>query len=519
MLATSSWYDRHVSEVSSATGKPYLQYTQAKQTSIFNNTNAIRSVLAAQQSEFAKRFNERQTTPTSYSFQEIDQLMSDWVSGNTVGSKIDDAMQRICNFDKFGHPDQYGTSAGIKISGTNIPLSQALSNFGYSRKKAITQISQICNTVDSAVNNIIAFLAQNQEPLLVEAIANCYYGGMDNLPPSLAAKIPANTSIKQGLIKESDTKVVATMASLRQEVNRLQSLGGSGGDGAKDTYDSAVRAIQAAFNSIGGTIHEVAIAHALCSALGIGNGAIKKTNAQIQKIVEAGGGRFYAQHVGEEHLEGGSEGKDDVEITWNEGKMILRFGGSIKLRQGRGFRGSGANSKALGVSGFVAREASTFGEIEGRLGSGLSQYAYSVVAATAVNADTTAWNQLKQYIGALLLVDALSGLGGSGDFSTLLIVNNKIFSIADILKKVISQVETSFAAGGTKSYFLEGMNIYSLKDQVDDARERTVVPRGKNYKTEQAKVRNRQAYLLLAREKISITLNLGNLYGSDVFIR
>lgn len=112
----------------------------------------------------------------------------------------------------------------------------------------------------------------------------------------------------------------------------------------------------------------------------------------------------------------------------------------------------------------------------------------------------------------LSLVDAISGSGLQGDFSALLIVNNRIFTMTDILDNIgqtLAEIDTPGAIG--KGYTVHGAELSELQSKVSSQSQQ----HGDVGK--QALSRNRMAWQSLQDAKISISLNLGYLFGSSVF--
>ena len=208
----------------------------------------------------------------------------------------------------------------------------------------------------------------------------------------------------------------------------------------------------------------------------------------------------------------GKESKEDVHIYWNKGGIVLEFGGNIKLRESAPFQGSGPGSRALGVEGFAAKSM-TYQQLAKKLNAfapGAGQYGYSLVGALGTTVNAMDWYNIRQAAGALSLVDAIAGSGIQGDYSTLLIVNNKIFSIYDILRKIYDNSDTILKYGGNKYYLVDGFDLGTLRSKVMPSQTGDNVFR-------MALNRNKLAYKVLNNTKISITLNMGRLFTPDIF--
>ena len=187
----------------------------------------------------------------------------------------------------------YGTSGGIGIEG-DITIANARSAFNTSKKNALASIGKVCDGVDNGINNIIQTLADNQEYMLAEALVSAYYEGHKTVPPDFG--IPSNVTLGRNTINAANAKAVATVQTIRENINLLQSLGSSmSATDVKSTYSQAVGAIKSAFNNLGGFMHEVGFTFAALNAAVDGEKFLKKSNEEIKKIVQSTpGGAFYA---------------------------------------------------------------------------------------------------------------------------------------------------------------------------------------------------------------------------------
>lgn len=67
----------------------------------------------------------------------------------------------------------------------------------------------------------------------------------------------------------------------------------------------------------------------------------------------------------------------------------------------------------------------------------------------------------------LNLVDAIAGSGLKGDFSALLIINNRIFTMTDILDRIgqtLAQIGDSGGIG--KGYTVQGADLGKMQNQI-----------------------------------------------------
>lgn len=484
-------------------GKPYLHYNlRHAKTRINMNSGIMNDILKSQQNLFYSRFNMSNNTVLKES--EIDELLNDWTTNGVVGQKIAGQMNEIAALIGSG---SYGTSGGLSV----VEGKAFLSNTKSQLKKSAETCDLVCKAVDRYMSNTIEVLAKNNENILAQAILNAY-------KTDTPIKIPiGDRKVSRSMLTESETKTVALVNIITQNLNGLRSLGnGSYSGNAGELYSGYIEALKGAFNSLGGVIHEIVIAHGLNAAIGIGNGAIKKSEPEIRRIVEKSNGTFYSRWNAQDTNTEGKETKDDVSIYYNKNGITVTIGGSIKLRQGQAFRGSGQGSQILGVKDLIAKGES-YDSITKKLEQyipGINQYGYQMMGAWSNNEDIANvrgdWWLMKQFAGAINFVDSLAGSGQIGDFSSLFIVNNKVFSVADILQKTLSGSGSLTSGGGKYPFDVEGLNYSFIQEKIKNS------SRDKNTKIEAYK-RNKNTYSILAKEKIRITANLGNLYGSDIF--
>lgn len=489
-------------------GKEYLAYTIARgQADIDDDT--MHRIMKRQVSTFTQRFN--QVNGTKYTGRQIKSLMDNWTSnGGVIGKNIDKVMQNIANFDSKGIAKSYSTSGDIFVDG--VSLANVGAAFSSSVQDCLTHVSSITTAVNEAVNNVIWTLASNYEYLVAARLVDAYYTS-GNVPSDLQG-IPTDASISAGMVKESETKIVLAMEKVRENLDILASLGDGSSADIQNSFQSSADSIAAAFNSIGGTVHEMAEAHAINVAANEGQQLIMENDEKIKQMVSAADGKFYSNWTAQQITDTleGKESKEDVHIYWNKGGIVLEFGGNIKLRESAPFQGSGPGSRALGVEGFVARSM-TYKQLAKKLNAfapGAGQYGYSLVGALGTTVNAMDWYNIRQAAGALSLVDAIAGSGIQGDHSTLLIVNNKIFSIYDILRKIYDNSDTILKYGGSKYYLVEGFDLGTLRSKVMPSQN------GGNVFSKAVR-RNRLAYKVLSNAKISITLNMGHLYSPNIF--
>ena len=530
--ARGVWADRQREQISENNdGKEYLysRIDSVKQT-IGNPKNIMNQILRNQLNVFAERFNSLNNTQMSYT--QIEEVLNDWVSGSgIIGQKIGSLMQDISDFSAAGLAQAYGTSGGTNIG--DIPLSMAKQEFGQRRGELVDDISLIVNGVDEATNSLISFVNRHYDSIVAQELQACYKSGKTTVPASVGNI--KDTSVSSVLQEKGAQSLASLFQTIGDNIAKLNSLsaqvskgasskGGinfTGKNGASEQFKQYIGSIQQAFNSIGGTLHELAYLKGAMVASDEFEKMLKDTESNIAKTLAAKGiGHFSAEWTAHNLDENGKQMKNDVSFTYTKNGIELTFGGSVKLKQNQSFRGSGEGSHLLGVQGLVARQE-TYDSIADKLeiySPGIKQYGYQLLgvkegASTGVGSD---WWYIKQMAGAMTLVDAIAGTGQVGDFSALFIVNNRIFSVYDILKKILTT--DNLTKGLSRPYEVHGLNYESLQKKIDNSIQQASKDKGDAHKIyREASVRNKATYRILGKAKIVITLNMGVLYGKDVF--
>lgn len=512
-----------VDYVESHTGQEYLAYQKVtdKYAPKFSaNTMMMQKILQSGKDTFLNRFNSLNNT--SYSYQELIGLMDSWTTNGTIGAGIVGELNRLADMTWNGQAQAYGTSGGINILDNSGNVATNLSNartvFKTSKKRALESITHINDAIQLYVNNIIALLANNGQAMMSAALLDAYNKGTKNAK-AVSPSAPSNTVLED---LGSNTKMENAMESIGQAVGKLEELGKSGKTATRadvfNSYGEIVGSLNSAINSFGGLLNEAVFVYATIAAAEYGNKRIKNFEDGLKASAESYGAKWISTGTLDDGTTSGQEEKSDVQFFYNHNGVVLTFGGSIKLRQNAEFRNAGKPNLKLGVKGLIARNEN-YASLSAKLNaydSNASQSGYRMVGTEpgAIRESfINQWYDLRNCLAALELVDALSGLGQSvSDFSALFIVNNRIFSIADILEKVYQNsanllTDTKGQLG--KSFSADGFDLLSIGAEVDSFRKEK---EGEG-NAAAAIVRNQQAYKILAAKKISITLNLGNLYG------
>ena len=457
---------------------------------------------------FARRFNKMQkdagAAKHSYQFRQIRNLMRRFGGEGAIGQAL------VTELEHYTSPQTAGglQIEGIEIGGETASLAMANAIVQKDAKFLVENIEKFITSIDKGAQQVITALAENNEHSLAEAVAICYSTG-EPLPAEFALN---NTRFSQAEVASAMQYLTKNIITIKNGLNTMSSIDGSGvaSDDLLKSYQSALQSITAAFNQVGGLLGEMIVNLAIITGITKLEEALENTNKEIAKDLAKLPGSYLKQEWTGQRIgaTSGKQVKEDVHITWNgtSGELLLAFGGSVKVRQGRKFRKS-ANRR---VSGFIAA-GSTFGSLIGQLERylpGVTKQAQSTAAALQASEDDTNWWYLIRILGILSLVDALSGLGAGNsgfDLASLLIINNQVFSIPDILEQ--SLIKLDLMNKGNNGFVVDGLDLSAVKNRnaaVSQTEGISIV--------QQAVKRIEYVYTNLMASKIRITLNLGLMF-------
>ena len=512
----------------------YYNYSDAKYKANFDETSNLVRLMNNERSKFVSRFNK--INNVSLTEGQIQDLLNNWSYNGEAGSKILDYLNAF-------NPDENGVISGANTSASVVvgdgTLSNAISNFNSSKAKRLDGITKIISGVNNSIDNVIKLLADTENYLLATAVATAYYSGSESIPRDVLERLGIGNetaSITKSDIKLANQKMVSVISTIRENISSLVTL--SGEIESKTSKESAslfsnyVNALKASFNSVGGTMYELAVQYAAMLAIEKGEKIMRENDAKICSII-ADRGKLESVWTGQA---GSTESektelKDDVQIVYGKDGISFTYGINVKTRQGRKFK---EHTQSLPLEGLTARDNSMLSQaldkIERQAGIADTQ---EKAAQLIGNKQTEGgfseqWAAIKQLAGAVSLVDALSGLGGKYDFSSLLLINGKIFSIYDILLRISDPVniENQMTSGNKKMYLVEGMDYTKVRANVSEKAkeiEETIVGKSKGQRNKSNNLivkgisRTFAAYKTLQTTKISITLNLGHIYNSNIF--
>lgn len=437
----------------------------------------------------------------------IVEILNSTVIGNGSGNDkktLGDVISTTGSFSLFGT----GNKNGIALSHTSKIVDKLMSNL--SRNS-----STMINALNKNLNDMIDVFAINNKDLDVALIKAMYIrnpGGIINTGNQ------GNFTISGKELTASESKAIKAINTLKTNISELSKLS-KNKSATKDDVQRIVEAIQACFNSIAGTAEEAAVNYAINE---MNRQGYLRVNEEIQDIVKKVGmngavsldstltGAITQAREGEA-VSSGKELMNDVEVTWNSGGMSLTFGGSIKLRQGQGFK---STRSGFGLE-LTAREG-TYEKMIKRVEAvipGARMYGYAMVAnlkgrMSEYNDD---WYKLRMFLGAVSFADAMTGLGGSiNDFSSLMIINNRIFSVYDILDRIATEeAKKQILKKGSHNapYTVKSLYLEPIRNEVEAKVEK------ENTKRWQAVMRTENAYKILNAKKVSVSINFANLYN------
>ena len=230
---------------------------------------------------------------------------------------------------------------------------------------------------------------------------------------------------------------------------------------------SILASVRGSFNKIGGTLYEAVVQQA-------GNVAGKKIQEEFVKAHRQMGQSammkivpdFRLTSSGTEKIEGKSQ-KSDIIMTYSQNGVVFHLGGSIKLQQKKDVvKGKAApkignlhSGLSLGdmleeyskISGFslseLERLEAGLGALKVRSGNKLIKFTQTNSTGGYQNL-ATSWEQLKEASKYAGFLRAISGSGKETQLKTLkndvaavIIVNNQVYSIYDILQKIIEDFD------------------------------------------------------------------------------
>lgn len=535
------------SKVEQNSGKEYIHYdfAHSKFTHFQLEQSLLKSIMNNNMTKFTNRFNVYNNiagTNSEMSFKEVKEIL-DLFNGGKENGIIGNAFVQTLNEisgsgqDGANAPSRYGTSGGTTIEGSlgesedfEVLLSTAKTFLNNNVKKGnfTNFIDSFTTSIDTNVNNIINFIAENNKSIAIAEIWKKIQKSERGKTPSVSELItstpPPNgshfTEIQAAEGMEHMVELLTEVKKFQDELKNISAHRNQRISEDKEGAEKIISQLKGIFNDIGGTSHELAVVWAFLAAATEIEEVYQKSEKDIENMVARFKDVVYTGRGNTVTLDNGLiiEKKNDVEITMSYGKgdrnFDVSFGGNIKLRHSEPWRtGTGSGSQTLPISGLVARTKNFrtgLEDIQKLSGAPntLVDYALAVIGSKKDKSGyeeniIANWHHIRNLVGAEQFVDAISGLGESGDFSGVFIVNNKIISIADMLETLARDdvIDSQWENFGKNYFEVYGIGYERLNDEVLNGT-------GNTSDMSEAISRNKNAYRILESAKVHITVNL-----------
>jgi len=310
---------------------------------------------------------------------------------------------------------------------------------------------RISNEVNNRLQNIIDIMSQCGESILVSQLqaVKDNKGLIGNELETLNGK-----AFSRNDVEGASKTVVSAMERLHNNIEILNSFAeNTGGISDNVSYNSLVMSIRNCFNTIGGSLFEVAVKY-------IGKHSKYYFANHIEPELDAmfanSGGKVIkdATHTGNKTLNG-KEVKNDVEMFFNERGIVFKIGINVKLnnqvKQHLGNRITIKNvQKGMTFGSFLdngIEHRENLEWMEGHIGAlKVKKNGKDVPYVLSKGLDSN-FNNMKEFCKYSNAAIALTGSGAfqKHDFASLMVVNNKVFSMYDLLK-LLAQDFDEFAS-------------------------------------------------------------------------
>lgn len=342
-------------------------------------------------------------------------------------------------------------------------------NIALASVEDINYYAAMAEEIEHRLNSMIDILMQEQPTIEVAALCNCI--GRKIPDPELASKYEG----KGFNIGTIEGKKAAALQILHNYYMNLAAAGKGNvaalalENGTIPTPADVAEVVAGALSSVAGeSFYEILVQL-------VANRVMKQFNAVNKDIIEsflrAG---FSLRNIDERVQQSadvnssGQQGKPDLYIYWGENGLILRIGGSVKLRQAnRDF----VNSQFVGNISYKLslREIFGYGEellpgsslsLQGALGAILREegasFGSGYVRPRDISSFGSAWDEIKQRAIFLGIVDKFAGTGetnkfGEANFADVLIVNQMVIPMYDIFRNIADKGfsgATTISGGG-----------------------------------------------------------------------
>ena len=409
-----------------------------------------------------KKVNQAASQVQNLSKEQIKTLLKQWnsTSPESFGEQYSGELAKYTN--------EYLSGAGLMQEIESFLQTKDYTNLENS-DKAASRAQKALEIINNRLGNyksILEGIAEsgpnaNLDPITLEKIISLYNqsGNPVNAPEFQGQTLILPSSVQT----ENSNKVQTALSNLEQIISVLQSIAG-GGKGAltgvgKDNRTitnptEILRLAVSAFNNIGSEgIHEPLAAH-------IANVVKLKGNTEVIDVVDkmfrsvsgfsVHGESYMTANLGAKGTKmAGAQLKPDIELRWDLGSFQIIFPTSNKLRQSK----RNFNKTTGSTFGNLHPQGITLGELLGMtltsspkwfeagwsaiLNAPMGRHTYQIDNEQGFFLPYEAkWQEFKHNAKYIALYRALIGTGITGDFAALLIVNDKVFSMYDILEQV-----------------------------------------------------------------------------------
>lgn len=377
---------------------------------------------------------------------QLQQLLSQWKSSSpdSIGEKLGEEMAEEI---------QNKMLTGAHILDNLEMIENARNNGGYNVNDIIAptvdNLEKGLQNIKNRLLDYMKILYESGDIILLQKIISVYEStGTVVSDPELRKYSGVKFPITE--LQATKNKVDSALATLQQNLNQLGSMGTENGT-PLSKLDTVLRGCRSALSEIGSEgIHEGLGAH--CANIVAGEvdkhvftplGNIWKGTGSNWRII---GFAHEGSNKGTIGKLNGEQKKDDIVVKWTNGSYIINLPISMKAR----YSAKNYNPKTGGLRGELTPQGISLGELidmtyktkpkvfeeawgsilvapEGKLTDRVDSHGsgYPLLIKS--------WNEFKEAAKYVALYRALVGTGIENDFAALLIVNDKIFSVYDIL--------------------------------------------------------------------------------------
>lgn len=394
---------------------------------------------------------------------ELATFLKDISSNNTIGVPVGQAIQ-----DTLFINDKQS----LIPTGSNIAIRE---NLQVEEPKIPEQAKKIHQQLEFELNQIIILFQKTGHDILVSQLKNLSSGSP--IPQDVAVRDNV-TVIPKEEISLADMNCLHAAQTLQQSLNQLAIIGEIGSN--KKTYQNLLKSIQGCMSKIGGHLFEVAVPYLTSQANNKGFYTINKAMQQAfinsgGKVIKTDGTNFVKNNFIPKQ---GQENSADIEMTFSNDKVVYTLNTQLKLSQSKNVLKGKSPSPMIGTT-TIGNLVSLALNRSGQSRNVMQWYEASVGAVFEDNSKTSrrslvksqdevmSWEIMKEYGLFSYIVDLLVG---GDDVTSLYIVNNRVYSMYDIL--VI--LENTFSLYGSSSIVNMGSSPYTATLQNT---RKTLVPR------------------------------------------